>query len=338
MTANTRLTRWGILGTGRIAGLFAEDIRTVEGAELTAVASRTMERACAFADLHGIPRRYGSWAQLAEDPEVDVVYVATPHTAHHPAASLMIEAGKSVLCEKPMALDAAQAADLADRAQLHGVFLMEAMWTLCLPAIRKIAEMIASGAIGEPRLVTADFGFTGPDDPRHRLRDPALGGGALLDIGVYPAALSQLVLGTPTAVTAAATLTPQGVDAATAFTLSHASGALAMLTCSIVCETPRSAVISGTDGMIQIDHFYSASGFELWRSRRLAEQVSVPYPGSHGLAPQAAEVMRCRREGLIESPLVPLSATLAVLRTLDEVRGQVGVRYPELHGPSAVRL
>lgn len=334
---STRPTRWGILATGRIAGMFAEDIRTLEGAELTAVASRSKERACAFADRHGIPRRYGSWAQLAEDPEVDVVYIATPHVAHHPAASLMLEAGKSVLCEKPMALDAAQAADLADRAQRHGVFLMEAMWTLCLPAVRKMTEMIAAGAIGEPRLVVADFGFTGSDDPRHRLRDPALGGGALLDIGVYLAALSHLVLGTPTAVTAAATLTPQGVDAATAFTLSHASGALAMLTCSIVCETPRSAVICGTNGMIQLDHFYAASGFDLWRSRRLAEQVSAPYTG-HGLAPQAAEVMRCRREGLTESPLVPLSATVAVLRTLDQVRSQVGIRYPQLLGSSAVPL
>jgi predicted dehydrogenase len=334
---STGPTRWGILATGHIAGMFAEDIRMLEGAELTAVASRSKEQAGAFADAHGIPRHYGSWAQLAEDPEVDVVYVATPHVAHHPATSLMLEAGKSVLCEKPLALDAVQAADLVDLAKRHDVFLMEAMWTLCLPAIRKMTEMIAAGAIGEPRLVMADFGFTGSDDPRHRLRDPALGGGALLDIGVYLAALSHLVLGPPTAVTAAATLTPEGVDAATAFTLSHASGALAMLTCSIVCETPRSAVICGTDGMIQLSHFYAASGFELRQNRHLPEQVSAPYSG-HGLAPQAAEVMRCRREGLTESPLAPLSATVAVLRTLDQVRNQVGVRYPQLLGPSAMLL
>src|SRR5207248_244227 len=158
------------------------------------------ESARAFADRYGIPRAHGSWADLAADPDVDIVYVATPHSAHHAAAALCLDAGKAVLCEKPLTLDAAQAEDLVRRAEANGVFFMEAMWTRCVPAILRMAEMLRAGVIGEPRLVTADFSVSFAADPEHRLRNPDLGGGALLDLGVYPLAFSRLILGAPSAV------------------------------------------------------------------------------------------------------------------------------------------
>jgi len=319
---------WGIVGTGRVAGIFASDIRALSGAELLAVASRTEENARAFAARHCIPRRYGSWARLAEDPDVEVVYVATPHAAHHAATTLMLDAGKAVLCEKPMTLDAAQANDLATRAQRHGIFLMEAMWTRCLPAIRRMTEMIKAGAIGEPRLLTADLGIKAPSDRRHRLWIPDLGGGALLDTGVYLASFARMILGPPTAVTASATLTADGVDATTTFTLSHADGAMAALACSIVTDSARGAVISGSEGRILLPRrFYASAGFELWRGEELTERVHAPYIG-HGLAHEAAETMRCREAGLTQSPLIPLAETAGVLGTLDQVRALIGVDYP----------
>jgi predicted dehydrogenase len=320
--------RWGILGPGRVAGIFASDLRALPGAELLAVASRSQENARAFAVEHCIPRAYGGWARLAEDPDIDVVYVATPHAVHHAAAALMLDADKAVLCEKPMTLDAEQAADLASRARQRGVFLMEAMWTRFLPAIRRMTEMIAAGAIGEPRLLMADFGIQVAPDPGSRLWIPELGGGALLDVGVYVAWLARLILGPPVAVSASATLTPEGLDTTTTFTLSHAGGAQAALACSMVTDSPRAAVISGTEGRIVVPRrFYAAANFELWRGECMVKRVHAPYIG-HGLAHEAAEVMRCRDAGLTESPLLPLAETIGVLRTLDEVRALIGVNYP----------
>jgi predicted dehydrogenase len=323
-----RPVRWGILGPGRVAGVFASDMRAIPGAELVAVASRTESNARAFAAQHHIPRAHGSWARLADDPDVDVVYVATPHAVHHAAVALLLDAGKAVLCEKPMTLDAGQATDLASRARNGGLFLMEAMWTRCLPAIRRMTEMIAAGAIGEPRLLTADFGIQVAPDPRSRLWIPELGGGALLDVGVYLASLARLILGPPTTVAASATLTTEGVDATTTFTLGHAGGAQAALACSMVSDSPRTAVISGTEGRIVVPRrFYAATNFELWRGEFMVERVHAPSIG-HGLAHEVAEVMRCREAGLKESPLMPLTETVGVLRTLDEVRALIGVRYP----------
>lgn len=312
------------MATGQIAAAFTEDLRMLPAAEVAAVGSRSLDRARAFAARHGIPRAYGDWRELAADPGVDVVYVATPHAAHHGVSAVMLEAGKAVLCEKPLALNTGQASDLVGRARRRGVFLMEAMWTRCLPAIRAMTAVIASGDIGEPRLVVADFGFTGPDDPRHRLRDPSQGGGALLDIGVYLASLAHLVLGPPAGVIAAATLTPEGVDAATTMMLTYQSGALASLACSIVAQTPTVAAICGTAGQIVLGRrFYAPAGFQLWHGDRVTRQVRAPYRG-HGLAHEAEEVMRCLAEGRTESPLVPLTASVSVLGTLDQARAQAG--------------
>ncbi|GAA5177720.1 Gfo/Idh/MocA family oxidoreductase [Rugosimonospora acidiphila] len=322
---STRI-RWGILATGNIANTFAQDLALLPDAEIAAVGSRTLDAARAFATRHGIPRAYGSWAELAADPEIDVVYVATPHSAHHEAARLCLEAGKAVLCEKPMTLDLASAQDLVTLAGERGVFLMEAMWMRTIPAIRKIVELVADGAIGEVTAVYADFGIAGPFEPTSRLRDPALGGGALLDLGVYPVTFAQLFLGPPQRIAALASLTPEGVDDNTGIILGYDGGALASLHCGIVGATPCTATIVGETGRIELPTlFFRPDRFTIHRGQQ-AEVVQVPIRGN-GMGYEAEEVMRCLREGLTESPLVPLSSTIEVMRCLDAVRAQIGVRY-----------
>lgn len=324
----TKKIRWGILATGGIAETFTRDLLTLPDADVVAVGSRTLAAAKTFAERHGIPRAHGSWADLAADPDVDIVYVATPHSAHQAAAGMCLDAGKAVLCEKPLTLDAAQAEDLVRRAEAAGVFLMEAMWTRTVPAILKATELIRSGAIGTPRLVLADFSVSFGVGPEHRVRDPALGGGALLDLGVYPLALSRLVLGAPRTVTGIATLTPEGVDDTTVVTLTHPGGALSALTCSISADGPWAATIAGTEGRIVLGRrFTSPAGLTVHRGDDVVEHVDATYLAG-GMVHEAIEAQRCLREGLVESPLAPWSDTLGVLRTMDEVRAQIGVTYP----------
>lgn len=326
--APPRKVRWGILSTGNIASSFTEDVRLLPDAEIAAVGSRTPEAAQRFADRYGIPRAHGSWDALAADPDVDVVYVATPHSAHHAAATLMIDAGKAVLVEKPFTINETEARDLVDRAGAAGVFCMEAMWMRCNPVIRRLAAMLAEGAIGEIRNVHADFGLAEPFAPTHRLRAPELGGGALLDLGVYPVSLAHLLLGAPAAVAAWAQLTPEGVDANTGMLFGYDAGATALLSCSLVADLSLTATITGTAGRVELPRpLFRPEHFTLHRDG--AEPVTVTEP-IHGVGytHQAAEVMRCLRAGRTESPLVPLADTLAVMATLDAVRRQIGVRYP----------
>ena len=331
MTAPTDRTpiRWGILATGAIAHSFADDLALLPDARLAAVASRTEESARRFADRHGIPRAYGSWEQLAQDPEVDVVYVATPHANHHAAAALMLAAGKPVLCEKPLTLDLAQARRLVGLARERGVFLMEAMWTYLDPAVRRLTGLIADGAIGDIRSVHAEFGFAAPPGTSGRLRDPAAGGGALLDVGVYPVAFAQLLLGTPDSVLALGRVAADGVDDSTGILLGHPGGAQALLSCSIVSDMAQRAEVSGTLGRIEIPRdFYRPESFVLHRQGHEPEEFRLPRDPGHGYTHEAAEVMRCLRAGESESPLVPLDGTLAVMATLDAARRQIGLRYP----------
>ncbi|MGW4747102.1 Gfo/Idh/MocA family protein [Streptomyces sp. NPDC004290] len=321
--------RWGILATGGTAERFAADLRTLDGAEVVAVASRAEATAKDFADRCGIPRAYGDWAGLLADGDVDVVYVATPHHAHRAAAGLALEAGKAVLCEKALTLNAAEAAELVALARGRGLFLMEAMWMYCNPLIRRIAELVRDGAVGEVRTVQADFGLAGPFDPGHRLRDPAVGGGALLDLGVYPVSFAHLLLGEPSAVHAHARLSPEGVDLNTGMLLGWDSGASALLSCSLEADTPLTASVTGTAGRIDLPRgFFFPERFTLHRPGREPEEfTSADDP--HSLRHEAAEVARCLRAGATESPLVPLDGSLAVMRTLDAVRDRVGVRYPQ---------
>src|SRR3569833_909144 len=244
--------RWGILSTGGIAEAFVTDLALLSAAEAVAVGSRTAQKAEAFADRHGIARAHGSWQALADDPDVDAVYVATPHHAHYAATMACLRAGKPVLTEKPFTLDLATAEQLVEAARSAGVFLMEAMWMRCIPGIRRLAGLVADGAVGELTEVRADFGIKGPPADTHRLRAKALGGGALLDLGVYPVAFAHLFLGAPAKVEAWARLTSGGVDENTGVLLGYDSGALAVLSCSIVGDTPRRAAITGTRGRIEV--------------------------------------------------------------------------------------
>jgi predicted dehydrogenase len=319
--------RWGILATGWIAKSFTEDLKLLPGAIVAAVGSRSQESAERFAATHAIPRAHGSWAALADDPEVDVVYVATPHPAHFAATKLCLEAGKAVLCEKPFTLDRESTAALVDLARSRDLFLMEAMWTRANPAIRRVAELVADGAIGEVTSVYADFGIQGPFDPTHRIRSLELGGGALLDLGVYPITLAHLLLGVPDEIRSWAKLNPEGSDAHTGMILGYESGALALLQCGIVGETSQRASIIGTTGRIEIPRlFFRPDRFTLARGDQ-AEEFEVPYLGN-GMNHEAAEVMRCLRAGEKESPLVPHQTSLEVMGILDAVRAQIGVRYP----------
>ncbi|MGI5407883.1 Gfo/Idh/MocA family protein [Streptomyces chartreusis] len=323
--------RWGILATGGIAAAFTADLVDLPDAEVVAVASRRQESADAFAERFGIPRAYGDWTSLAEDGDIDVVYVATPHSAHREAAGLCLEAGRHVLCEKAFTLNAREAAELVALAKARGSFLMEAMWMYCNPLVRRLKALVDDGAIGEVRHVQADFGLAGPFPPSHRLRDPAQGGGALLDLGVYPVSFAQLLLGEPSDVTARATLSAEGVDLQTGALLSWDDGALASLHCSIVGGTATAASITGSAGRIDVPGgFFFPERFVLHRDGRDPEEFTAdPADGPRNtLRHEAAEVMRALRAGESESPLVPLEGTLAVMRTLDAIRDRVGVRYP----------
>lgn len=330
----TEPIRWGILATGAIANSFVSDLKLLPDAEVVAVGSRSAAAAGSFAARHGIPRAYGSWQELAEDPDVDVVYVATPHSAHYAATKTCLLAGKPTLTEKPFTLDLASATELTDLATARGVFLMEAMWTRCFPTIHRVGELIADGAIGEVTAVQADFGLAGPFPPTSRLFDPALGGGALLDLGVYPITIAHLFLGAPDEITAWANLTERGVDASTGMLFGYRSGALATLSCSLVADTPRRAGITGTRGRIELPRgFFHPTGF--WRSigEKEPEFTAMPYEGL-GYHFEAAEVHRCLRAGLTESPLMPLAETLAVMSTLDEVRARIGLDFGRTPGTS----
>ncbi|MCX4822692.1 Gfo/Idh/MocA family oxidoreductase [Streptomyces sp. NBC_01142] len=325
-----RTVRWGVLATGGIAAAFTADLQRMPDAEVVAVASRTEASATAFADRFAIPRAYGDWASLAADEDVDVVYVATPHSAHRAAAGLCLEAGKAVLCEKAFTLNAAEAAELVALARDRGRFLMEAMWMYCHPLVRRIAGLVRDGAIGEVRTVQADFGLAGPFAPGHRLRDPALGGGALLDLGVYPVSFAQLLLGEPDRVQADALLSPEGVDLNTGMLLGWSdAGAQALLSCSVTAGTPVTASVTGTAGRIEIPHgFFFPDRFVLHREGGQEPEEFTAEGPRDSLQHEAAEVMRCLRAGETESPLVPLDGSLAVMRTLDAVRDRIGVRYP----------
>lgn len=326
MTAPTPV-RWGILATGGIASKFVEDLPLAPGAVAAAVASRTMESAQAFATKYGIPRAYGSWAELAADPDIDIVYVATPHSHHYQAAGQMLAAGVPVLCEKAFTLTASQAEELVAVARRDRLFLMEAMWMRTNPAIRRAVELVAGGAIGEVVGVRADIALPSRFPPEHRLRNPSLGGGALLDLGVYPVNLAHLFLGPLRVECAQATLFPEGVDETTVVLLRNEPGAHALLACSIGSDMSITATIAGTTGRIEIPRrFYRPGGFTLIRGDGPPERIDAPVTGN-GLHYEAIEAMDCLRAGRLESDLMPLRATLEVMGTLDEIRAQIGVEY-----------
>ena len=317
--------RWGILGTGNIAAQFAGGLVELPDAQLVGVGSRQLESAQAFAARFGAVHAYGSYGALAQDPEVDVIYIATPHTLHAENSLLCLKMGKAVLCEKPFTLNAAQAQTVIDTARANKLFLMEAMWTRFFPLFKTLRDLVET-RIGEPRLLHADFGFASPVT-ESRIFDPNLGGGALLDVGVYPVSLASYLLGAPTAVSSYAQLGATGVDEQNAIVLNHQSGALALLSSAIRATTPQAAVIMGSEGRIRLCSPW-------WQPQKLIltnsngeETFTEPLP-HNGYAYEATEVMRCLRAGRLESPLMPLDESLSIMKTLDRCRAQWGLSYP----------
>jgi dihydrodiol dehydrogenase / D-xylose 1-dehydrogenase (NADP) len=319
--------KWGIMGPGRIAHKFAQSLRCSEAAEITAVGSRSVERALEFAKQYGISRSYGSYADLAAASDIDIIYVATPHPAHFECAMLCLKAGKAVLCEKPFTLNASETKTLIKTARTAKLFLMEAMWTRYLPAIVKVRELLAQSAIGETRMVKADFGNRIPWDPTGRLLNPKLGGGALLDVGIYPVSFASMVLGaSPVKTTGVAYLGETGVDEQFAAVLGYEAGRIAALSGAVRTSLPNEARIIGTEGYIRVPDFWRASSLELYKNGQM-EKFELPFR-STGYIHEAEEAMYCLREGLTESSIMPLDESLKIMKILDTLRKQWGLKYP----------
>jgi predicted dehydrogenase len=365
---STRPIRWGILGTGLIARAFALDLRLVDGAKVAAIGSRDLDRAQAFAGEFGAMRAYDSVAALAGDDEVDVVYVATPHQRHRDDCLACLSMGRAVLCEKPFTLNAAQAGEVINQARASGKFCMEAMWMRFHPLIQQVRDLVRSGAIGEVRLLTADFGYPAAFAPENRFYDLQAGGGSLLDRGVYPLSLAYFLLGPPTDVVGRASIGSTGVDEQQSTLLTFKGGGLAVLTASLRSRLPNEAVVIGTRGQIRIhERFYAPRRLSIthleepvgsvasnpttgWKARlkrnpllrraydtlgspllglvRRGGQSLVHYSPGEGYHYEAAEVMRCLRTGLLESPIMPLDESKAILATTDSLRRSWGLAYP----------
>lgn len=317
--------RWGIAATGSIAGQFASALRWVPDAELVAVGSRSAESAAAFARAHGAPHAHPSYEALAADPDVDAVYVASVHPRHRPDAIGFLEAGKHVLVEKPMALSAAEVDLMVAAARASNRFLMEAMWMRFNPLHVELVERIQRGEIGEVRRVIADFSFRIPPDPDHRLLSKEKGGGALLDVGIYPMTLAWWLLGEPTSVAHVAHLAPTGVDDEMSLLCGWDGGASALLTCATRTDGSLTARIEGSEGSITIHPPAHASSSATIRRGGTDQHVDAAPASLHH---QVHEVHRCIRAGLIESPRMPWATSRAMLALFDRIRAELGIRYP----------
>jgi len=320
--------RWGILGPGKIAQKFATGLKAVADGKLVAVGSRSAERAAAFGEQFGVPRRHGSYEALAADGEVDAVYVATPHSMHMDHSILCLQAGKAVLCEKPFTINAAQAEKVVAVARQAKLLLMEAMWTRFLPYLVKLRELLAEGAVGEVRMVWGDFGFRAGVDPASRLFDPNLGGGGLLDVGVYPISLASMILGEPADVAALAEIGSTGVDEQAAVIMKYDGGQIAVACTGVRTMTPMEATIIGTDGYVRLHRpWWCGKKLTVHRGDEQVDAFELP-PEGNGYNYEAEEFGRCLRQGRLESDVMGLDETLAVMRTLDRVRAQWGLKYP----------
>lgn len=320
--------RWGILATGGIAGAFASDLRTA-GLDLVAVGSRSQESADAFAARFDIATAHPSYEALVADPDVDIIYVSTPHPMHHENARLALEAGKHVLVEKPFTLNHGEAEDLQRLAAERGLLVMEAMWTRYLPHMVRIREIIAAGTLGEIRAVTADHTQLLPSDPAHRLNALELGGGALLDLGIYPISFVWDILGAPTDIHAVGRLIETGADAEVATVMTHAGGAISTTLSSSRAAGANAATVVGTAARIEIDRvWYVPTTFRVvLPDGKVVEEYDSEVAG-RGMQYQAHAAERLVRDGLLRGDLLPIAESVAIMGTLDEIRSQIGVRYP----------
>ncbi|HJQ00391.1 MAG TPA: Gfo/Idh/MocA family oxidoreductase [Jatrophihabitans sp.] len=324
-----RALRWGFLGAGGIAGKLAQDLARSPSNVLAAVAARSGERAHAFAQQHGAERSYADYRAVVEDPDVDVVYIATTHPYHREQALLAIEAGKPVLVEKPVCLNAADTRQVFDAATAAGVFAMEAMWMRTNPLIRTAQQLIADGVIGDIRSVRAEMSLGLPYDPSHRLYDLANGGGALLDLGIYPITFAWIFLGKPDEISWWGEVGASGSDETVAVQCRWADGALGQLWCSAPIPGPYRGLIQGTDGWIRTEgRFHRPSGLTVTTRDGQYTLPDPLDPQLPGYLPQIEEVERCLRTGQLTSELVPPGESIAVMELLDEIRTDLGVRYP----------
>ena len=314
--------KWGVIATGGIAQAVTADMLKVPDVEVLAVSSRDITKARAFAERFGIERAYGDYRDLLSDPDVEIVYVATPHGQHHEVTLAALDAGKHVLCEKAIALTVAQAEEMIEKARSKKRFLMEAMWTRFNPLIRKVHEAVQNGEIGEVRMIRADFGFAHTFDAGDRLWAKDAGGGSILDLGVYPVAFTHQLLGVPTHIHAHGSIAPSEVDADAGIMLAYDNGAHALLTCSLVANTGSSATIVGTKGRIEIpDALYNPTKVI---TNGVAHEIE-----DGGYTHQIREVEIWIGQGLLQHSDMPWQATLEIMETLEEALGQLGVSYAD---------
>jgi predicted dehydrogenase len=321
--------RWGILGCGKIANKFATDLQLIEDAELVAVASRDVEKGKTFASLFNARLSFNTYEALASCGEVDVIYIATPHGFHLEHTSLCLQHFKAVLCEKPMAINSKQVKEMIDLARKQKVFLMEAFWTKFLPQYQKVVELIQAGEIGTIKMIDADFGFKAVTPTPQRLYDVALGGGALLDVGIYPVFLALSLLGRPNELHAVMSPYESGVDEQIAMTLKFKNGALAVLNATFAADTPVEATIVGTEGYIRMaNRFHNAtSKIELVKDRQPPVKIKVHREEGYGYQFEARHVGECLRAGQTESPIMGHADSLLLIETLDRLRASCGITY-----------
>ena len=323
----TEKLRWGMMGPGGITLTILNDFGLV-GITFEAVGSRSLERATAYAAMHGIPKAYGSYQELVQDSELDVIYIATTHNAHFDNAKLALEAGKHVLLEKPFTLDANQAKELARLAKENDVFLMEAMWTRFLPNHVLLFEKLKEGLIGNPLYVIADHNQYLPKEKAPRLHDSSLGGGSLIDLGVYPISFAHRVFGMPSRIQASATLLPGNVDEAMAAIFEYPNGQQALVHSSLRVNGPIRAFVLGDKGRVELDKpFYEHSSFTFYD---MDDNQIFRYDGNiegRGMQYQALEVERCIRAGLRQSQIMSLDETIEIMEVMDQIRQQTGIEY-----------
>jgi predicted dehydrogenase len=321
--------RWGILGTGGIATSFTQDL-IANGLTVAAVGSRTQGSADAFAATHGIPNAHGSYEDLVADPTVDAIYVSTPHPFHYESAKLVLNAGKHALVEKPFTLNAAEAREVIELAAARKRVVLEAMWTRWLPHMVRVHEIIAAGTLGDVRTVIADHNQNLPDDPGHRINNPDLGGGALLDLGIYPVSFAWDIFGRPASIAAISSPTVStGVDRQTAILFGYAGGQQAVLHTALDTLGPNTASVIGTEGRIDIDSvWYTPTSFTVYDGEgTVIEKFDQPVV-SRGMQFEAWALEKIVASGKLEGAELPLSDTLGIMETLDTIREQIGLVYP----------
>ena len=320
--------RWGILGAGRIAEKFCEAVCFTAGTEVYAIASRDMDNAIAFGEKYQATKFYNSYLDLVNDAEVDIIYIATPHAFHYEQTLLCLQHGKHVLCEKPMSLSLQQTTEMLALAKKNNLFLMEAMWTACMPLINKITALIQAGTIGALQYVGADFGFSAPMDSESRLYNKSLGGGSIMDIGIYPIFFSTLILGEPSVIKSVSALTQTGVDEYTNVVMQYPGGQTAHLVSSFKFNTALEAEIIGSKGRIKLGSpWFKANSFSLYLNEgETTENVELPHE-CNGYEYEIKEALFCLDNGLLESPKMPHQQTLLISKIMEELLHQAGVKY-----------